>query len=96
VVTLAFKKPENLASKCQRAIFVSSGLPHPTQQILTINIPVVYMGRDVWIWMGGNPQRGPFEGVGPEMETFLDPEMATSEASAIRAQKSLDFSAFYS
>jgi hypothetical protein len=28
------------------------------------------MGRDVWIWMGGNPQRGPFEGVGHEIETF--------------------------
>ncbi len=57
----------------------------PSMQILTINIPVVCMGRDVWIWMGGNPQRGPFEGVGPEIETFLGPEMATSEASAIWA-----------
>ncbi len=29
-----------------------------------------YMGRDIWIW--------PFEGVGPEIEIFLGPEMATS------------------
>jgi hypothetical protein len=48
-----------------------------------MNVPVVYMGREVWIWMwggGGNPQRGAFEGVGPEIETFLDPEMAKSAA----------------
>ncbi len=32
--------------------------------------------------------RGPLEGVGPEIETFLGPEMAKSEASAIWAQKS--------
>ncbi len=32
--------------------------------------------------MGGNPKRGSFEGVGPEIETFLGPEMATSAASA--------------
>jgi hypothetical protein len=32
-----------------------------------------------------------WEGVGPwKIETFLGPEMATSEASAIWAQKSLD------
>jgi hypothetical protein len=29
------------------------------------NVPVVYMGLDVWIWMGGNPFLGAFEGVGP-------------------------------
>ncbi len=47
------------------------------------------MGRDVpygFGW-GSNPQRGAFEGMGPEIETFLGPEMATSElASAIWAQ----------
>jgi hypothetical protein len=26
-----------------------------TKALLTINVPVVYMGRDVWIWMRGNP-----------------------------------------
>ncbi len=40
------------------------------------------MGRDVWIW-GSNPLRGAFKGVGPEIETFLGPEMAMSAASAI-------------
>jgi hypothetical protein len=49
-------------------------------KIVTINVPVVYMGRDVWIWMGGNPYRGPFEGVGPGIETFLGPEIKTSAA----------------
>ncbi len=37
--------------------------------------------------MGGNPFLVVFEGVGPEIETFLGPEMGTSVASAIRAQK---------
>jgi hypothetical protein len=36
---------------------------------------------------------GAFEWVGPDMETFLGPEMATSVASAIWAQKSWDFRA---
>ncbi len=26
---------------------------------LTINVPVVYMGRDVWIWMDPNPDVQP-------------------------------------
>jgi hypothetical protein len=38
--------------------------------ILTINVPVVYMGRDVWIWMGGNLFLGAFEGIGHEILTF--------------------------
>ncbi len=42
------------------------------------NVPVVYMGLDVWIWMGGNPFLGAFEGVGPEIETILSPEMGMS------------------
>jgi hypothetical protein len=33
--------------------------------------------------IGANPLFGPLEGVGPQIETFLDPEMATGEASAI-------------
>ncbi len=36
---------------------------------------------------GENPFLGTFEGVGPEIGTFLGPEMATSAASAIWAQK---------
>ncbi len=38
-----------------------------------------------------NPFRGPLEGVGPENRDFFGPEIATSEASAIWAQKSRDF-----
>jgi hypothetical protein len=37
------------------------------------------MVRDVMILMGVNRFRGPLEGVGPEIETFFGPEMATSE-----------------
>jgi hypothetical protein len=33
------------------------------------------------------PIQEPLEGVGPEIETFLGPEMATSEASGIWGQK---------
>jgi hypothetical protein len=29
------------------------------------NVPVVYLGLDIWIWMWGNPFLGAFEGVGP-------------------------------
>ncbi len=50
---------------------------------LTINVPVVYMARDVIILMRANPFRGPLEGVGPENRDFLGPEMTTSEVSAI-------------
>jgi hypothetical protein len=33
------------------------------------------------------PLRGPLKGVGPKIETFLGPETAISEASAIWTQK---------
>ncbi len=38
------------------------------------------------IWMQANPLQGSFEKVCPKIETFLGPEMATSEASAIYCQ----------
>ena len=41
--------------------------------IITINLPVVYMVRDVVIWMQANPLRVPFEGVGHENQDFLGP-----------------------
>jgi hypothetical protein len=37
------------------------------------------------ILMRANPFQGPLEGVAPEIETFLGPEMVVSEASAIWA-----------
>jgi hypothetical protein len=56
----------------------------------TINVPAVNVARDIMILMRENPFRGPFEGVGPlKIETFVDPEMATSEASAIWAKKGM-------
>jgi hypothetical protein len=55
---------------------------------LTINVPVVYMARNVMILMRENPFRGSLEGVGPENRDFLGPEMAMREASAIWTQKS--------
>ncbi len=38
---------------------------------LTINVPVVYMTRDVMILMGANPLQGPLEGVGLENQDLL-------------------------
>jgi hypothetical protein len=37
---------------------------------LTVNVPVVYMARDVMILMGENPFRGLLEGAGPENQDF--------------------------
>ena len=42
---------------------------------------------DIIILMWANQFRGPLEKVGPENREFFGPEMATSEASAIWAQK---------
>ncbi len=39
--------------------------------IITINLPVVYMARDVMNLMRENPFRGPWEGVGPETALAL-------------------------
>ncbi len=51
-----------------------------TYNILTINVPVVYMAKEVMRLMPANTFRAPLEGVGPEM--------ATSKAGgAILAQK---------
>jgi hypothetical protein len=65
--------------------------------VLTINVPIVNMVRDIMILMRENPFRGPLEGVGHENRDFFGPEMARSEASAIWAQKSQEFlySVFY-
>jgi hypothetical protein len=43
------------------------------------------------VLMRATSLRGALEGVGPENQDFLGPEMATSEASAIWAQKSNNF-----
>jgi hypothetical protein len=51
------------------------------------------MGRDVWIWMGGNLFLGAFDGVGPEILTFLSPNGIRYARSHFTAQKSLDFRA---
>ncbi len=40
---------------------------------ITVNLPVVYMARDVMILMRENPFRGPLEGVGPENRDFFGP-----------------------
>ncbi len=58
------------------------------------NVLVVYMARDVMIFMGGKSISraiGRGKGVALKIETFLVPEMATSEASVVWAQKSRDF-----
>ncbi len=40
---------------------------------LTINVPVVYMARDVIILTRANPLQVPLEGVGPENRDFFGP-----------------------
>jgi hypothetical protein len=42
-------------------------------EIVTINVPVVYMVRGVMILMWENLFRGPLEGVGPENRDFFGP-----------------------
>ncbi len=51
------------------------------------NVPVVNMARYVMVLLlrRATSLRGALEGVGPENQDFLGPEMATSEASAIWA-----------
>ncbi len=70
------------------ALFSSGRASHKA-----INVPVVYVARDVIILMRALSITRALEGVGPEIENFLGPEMATSEVSAIWAQKSQDFRA---
>ncbi len=41
--------------------------------VLTINVPVVYMGQDVMILMRQNPFRGLLEGVVHENQDFMGP-----------------------
>jgi hypothetical protein len=60
---------------------------HNCTVIITINVPVVYMGRYIMVLMRATSLQRALEGVGPENQDFLGPEMATSEASAIWAQK---------
>ncbi len=59
----------------------------------TINVHVVYMARYVIVLRRTvqHHYEGHWKGWALKIETFLGPEMATSEASAIWAQKSRDF-----
>ncbi len=55
------------------------------------NVPVVYVGLDIWIWMGGNPFFGAVEGVGPEILTFWA-QMALSTLVPILGTKKVTIS----
>jgi hypothetical protein len=49
-----------------------SGRCHSVYSVnTTIIVPVVYMARDVMIWMRANTFRGPLEGVGVGPENFF-------------------------
>jgi hypothetical protein len=61
---------------------------HNCTVIITIKVPVFYLGWYIMVLMRATSLRGALEGVGPENQDFLGPEMATSAASAIWAQKS--------
>ncbi len=43
------------------------------QDMLTINVPVVFMARYVMILRGATSLRGALEGVGPENRDFFGP-----------------------
>jgi hypothetical protein len=60
--------------------------------LLTNNVPVVYMARDVMILMWANLFRGQLEEVGLENRAFWALKMAPSKASAIWVQKKSRFS----
>jgi hypothetical protein len=56
-----------------------------------MNVPVVYMARDVMILMRATSISRAIGRWALKIETFLGPEMATSKVSAILGPKSLDF-----
>jgi hypothetical protein len=61
--------------------------------ILTINVPVVYMVRDVVILRRANPFRGRFEGVGPESRDICGPREIARAVRRVRfgAHRCRDF-----
>jgi hypothetical protein len=74
------------------SLFVLSIIICITIAILTNNVPVVYMARDLMILMRApsitRAKGSGGGGGGVKIEPFLGPEMTPSEASAIWAQKS--------
>jgi hypothetical protein len=60
---------------------------HQKRSISTINLPVVHMEWDVMILILIFHYKSHWKGWSLKIETFLGPEMATSESSAIWAQK---------
>ncbi len=52
-------------------MWICGGFEGGGRDEVTINVPDVYMARDVMILMRENPFRGPMEGVGPENQDFF-------------------------
>ncbi len=80
-ITLATSQNPNLSSDSISAEYKSY-----LKGIITINVPVVHIARNVMILIQEIFITRAMEVVGPEIETFLGPDMATSEASVIWAQ----------
>ncbi len=55
---------------------------------LDINVPVVYMARDVMILMWANPLQGPLEGVGLENRDFFAAWIGTDQSKCHLGSKS--------
>jgi hypothetical protein len=55
--------------------------------LMRVNVPVAYMAQYVMVLSVQHHYEGHWMGWALKIETFLGPEMATSEASAIWAQK---------
>ncbi len=83
------------AVKCQKKAWKSihwiSGYKIEVKKdVITINVPVVFMAWYVMVLRSATSLRGALEGVGPENWDFFGPWNGMSEASAIWAQKSRD------
>ncbi len=46
---------------------------------MILQVPVVYLARDLMFLIWANSLQGPLEGMGTENQDFWGPEMATSE-----------------
>ena len=63
---------------CKHSFCLSDWIECIISPILTMNVPFVYMARDVMILMRANPFRRPLEGVGPENFDIFGRKMSIS------------------
>ncbi len=74
---------------------ITALLPHPSSAIITINVPVVFMAWYITVLRAATSLRGALEGVGPENQDFLGPEMARAKRVPFGPKKQLAHWKFY-